>query len=774
MTVLDIPDNGLALRSKGQPGEPATTRAQFMRLALAQSTLDDLISSMQKGQSAKVRLGKHPSLQFNGKTESFHAYPETHRSEIYETSSDKRTLYFAGVLSHSLEIAKAKEDTEDVDRALETLQAGLSAHEREKEAKQSYLVSNPDELKALAKVNKGNRMSVRSGGPRDKSRRLGVTHIGNGSLHPSPKLGAPESPALAPTSAPSQSKADRRLEALKTPFIHLLAVRAVSSQYLARLTHTSQDECNTLAKKFGTENRLNREKFDLKDKTYKDLDVWKFPYPTEEDRENAIQNAISAFDRMRISRTDKLWQSLLPKEERGKGKCLSRLNLHITPAMPTTKKTTGTSTTPRIQVDGAEDRAEEIDRAKGSGVTSRLTRKPRTEKDGTKKQVKGKSADNSTLTGRITKKTTGKAAPPKTDSKFKSAEFVHSSDEDDDEMPDAPSPLPESTSSSRPKENKPATASASTSTLASTKKPQPLTKTQPAKNTAPASSKASKAPAPAHKLESSHATPASKRPASRTSTSPQKPSPLGYSPPAAASGGSQGRSRSDSQNQSSGSSSSSPLISQLARNNKATGTAARPQKPVAPANGVSKPAPTKSSALPTTSVKTAPAKLSSKPVPAKPTSTKPTSSTSAAARPKPTRPDPTPAKNVDNALSNANPRKRKAEPDVGSESDRDGHPIITGNLEHKRRRAVSTSSGSTGSASPSMTQEVLRKRLLDKSEKFKEYYAKYSALHQVLAGQANPPAKDVDKLEKQHKRLQQMKQEIWDENRRLREEGVIS
>ncbi|KAK5798007.1 hypothetical protein VI817_004298 [Penicillium citrinum] len=168
MTALEIPQEGLTLRPESQTGEPAATRAQFMRLALAQDTLNELISSMQKGQSARVRLGKHPSLQYAGKTESFHAYPETHRSEVYETTSDKRTLYFAGVLSHSLEVAKAKEDTEDVSKALETLQAGLSAHEREKEAKQSYLVSHPDELKALAKVNKGNRMSIRSGGSKDK------------------------------------------------------------------------------------------------------------------------------------------------------------------------------------------------------------------------------------------------------------------------------------------------------------------------------------------------------------------------------------------------------------------------------------------------------------------------------------------------------------------------------------------------------------------------------------------------------------------------------
>ncbi|KAJ5388198.1 hypothetical protein N7509_010739 [Penicillium cosmopolitanum] len=757
MTVLEIPQDGLTLRAESQAGEPAATRAQFMRLALAQNTLDELISSMQKGQSARVRLGKHPSLQYAGKTESFHAYPETHRSEVYETS-DKRTLYFAGVLSHSLEVAKAKEDTEDVSKALETLQAGLSAHEREKEAKQSYLVSHPDELKALAKVNKGNRMSIRSGGPKDKSRRLGAS--GMGSLHPSPKLGAAGSPALAPTSAPSQSKSDIRLEALKTPFVHLLAVRAVSTQYLSRLTCAPPDDITTLAKKFGVENRLNREKFDLRDKIYKDLDMWKFPYPNDDDRENAIQNAISAFDRMRISRTDKLWQMLLPKEERGKGKCLSRLNLHTISAsnVPTKK-----ATTPRIQVDGAEDRADETDRAKASDAP-RPTQKSK-EKDGSKKQLKGKSANNSTLTGRVTKKTASKPAPAKPEGKFKSAEFVNSSDDEDDDMLDAPSPQPAPAPAPRPKESKKAPATAPIKKTQSAAKPQPV---KPVASTP----KVSKAQTSTPKLESSQPTPSSKRPAPRPSTSPQKPSPLGSSPPASASENAHGRNRSDSQNQSSGSSSSSPLISQLARNSKATGTAARPpSKPAASANGPHKPLPTKASAQPPPS-KSAPPKPAPKPVPARPTSTKPTPLDST--RNKPTRPGPVIGRTASKTLPAGNPRKRKADPDLGSESERDGHLITTGNLEHKRRRAVSTSSGSTGSASPSMTQEVLRKRLLDKSEKFKEYYAKYSALHETLAKQAQPIQRDVDKLEKQHKRLQQMKQEIWDENRRLRDEGIIS
>jgi RNA polymerase II elongation factor ELL len=182
---------------------------------------------------------------------------------------------------------------------------------------------------------------------------------------------------------------------------------------------------------------------------------------------------------------------------------------------------------------------------------------------------------------------------------------------------------------------------------------------------------------------------------------------LGSSPPTNASDG-HSRSRSDSQNQSSSSSSSSPLITQLARTNRATTGAA--SKPAAQTNGVAK------------------------------------------------------------ASAAANPLKRKADPDRLSVPQASSTGRATSsNLEHKRRRAISTSSGgSTGSASPPMSHELLRQQLREKSQKFKNFYAKYRSLHDSLAGQADPPQTDLDKLQKQHIRLQRMKKEIWDEDQRLR------
>ena len=106
--------------------------------------------------------------------------------------------------------------------------------------------------------------------------------------------------------------------------VHLLAMRPLSTEDVAakiRLpAHELKPVVSTLA-------RQDAGKWQLSDKVYKDLDVWRFKYPSEDDRKAAIDHAVRAYDRLRLSKDDKLWQLLLPKAERGKGKVLSRLHL---------------------------------------------------------------------------------------------------------------------------------------------------------------------------------------------------------------------------------------------------------------------------------------------------------------------------------------------------------------------------------------------------------------------------------------------------------------
>ncbi|RAL04014.1 uncharacterized protein BO80DRAFT_486255 [Aspergillus ibericus CBS 121593] len=723
MPALEVPETGLSLCRDNHGNDVTNKPPQIMRLNLAQSTLDELIQSLRNDQTARIRLGKHSTLYYGSKSQPFHSHPEACRSELYRGSSaDKENLYFTGVLSHSLEVQKAKEDTAATDQALATLEQSLSAFERGKESKKTHIITSIDEVRALRagdSRSSSGKHAARLARPASKVEleKDRLLTAANRSVSSSPALGVARSPVsmppLTPTSAPLTQNKDRiRLEALKVPFIHLLAVRAVSANFLARQTRSSLEDCEALARKYGAENRINPEKFDLKDKIYRDLDVWKFPYPSQEDRQEAIENAISAFDRLRISRSDKLWQLLLPKEERGKGKCLSRLDLRTGPI----KKTA----TPRIQVQTSDDNGkdgyttgQETDKASGNGLTPRTVEPTSAPKSGTiaqKKRVgekdagakrpatKSKTVANSTLTGRVTKKAERKTTA-KPEGKFKSAEFVHDSDEDDTDMPDASStekPQPEKT---KPELKLPAKPPTLLPPRESSHAPTPKVE-QP--EATPKSESLNQAP---HRPTAVKRPPSSRPPALKSpQKSPQKPSPLGSSPPTNASD-IQSRSRSSSQNNSS-SASSSPLITQVNRPRPAAG-APTVRKVVKP-NGVSRPA------------------------------------------------------------GVANPLKRKAElerPALSSHAP----GRVTGDLEHKRRRAVSTSSGSTGSASPPLSREILLQQLREKSQTFKQFYAKYRTLHDALASQSDPPRVDLERLHKQHVRLQRMKKEIWDEDRRLRD-----
>ncbi|KAL5001975.1 hypothetical protein BDV10DRAFT_159152 [Aspergillus recurvatus] len=709
MSTLRVPEEGLSLLRDSPGDDTGAKSTQIMRLNLAQSTLDELIKSLRADQPARIRLGKHQTLYYgSNKSQHFHSFPESHRSEIYtKNSTDDGTLYFTGVLSHSLEVQKAQEATAATDQALANLEQSLSAFERGKESKKTHMITDLSEVKALrAGDSRSSKLLARMPSSKvelEKDRLLKTKSNPNRSLSSSPALGVVRSPVsippLTPTSAPLSQNRDRlRLEALKIPFIHLLAIRAVSTKFLARQTRSSFEDCTTLAQKYGIENRIDPEKFDLRDKVYRELDVWKFPYPSQEDRQEAIENAISAFDRMRISRSDKLWQSLLPKDERGKGKCLSRLDLRTGPI----KK----ALTPRIQISEetgkeGETTSQGTDKSAARGSSSTKTGESgaapksgmNTQKNSKRPPAKGKTTANSTLTGRVTKKS-DKKPPSKVESKFKSAEYVHDSDEDDTELPDV-----SSSEKSQPQRTerkpKPKAPSKATESKASREPPHvPTPKVDQSEASAP-------------KLDlSCHSKPtAAKRPPSSftpSQRSANKASPPASSPHAKTSDP-QSRSRSSSQNNPS-SSSSSPLISQTSRLHTNT------ERPIAK-------------------------------LPAKPNG-------------------------VIRAPDSTNSLKRKAElerPSIQSAS------RLHGDLDHKRRRAVSASSGSTGSASPPLSRELLLRQLREKSQKFKQFYAKYRSLHDAMAAHPDPPRAELEKLQKQHVRLQRMKKEIWDEDRRLRE-----
>lgn len=162
----------------------------------------------------------------------------------------------------------------------------------------------------------------------------------------SPSLGAARTALTQktpPTSVPSlANERALKIKALRTPLVHFLAARPASITLLVKHLGCKHDELLEVLNKVGKEFRLIPDKWTLNDKAFKELDVWNFDYPNQDDRQLAINCAISAFDRMRISTKENVWDRLLPKNERGKGKILSNLDLHKGPIKQ--------SGTPRIQV----------------------------------------------------------------------------------------------------------------------------------------------------------------------------------------------------------------------------------------------------------------------------------------------------------------------------------------------------------------------------------------------------------------------------------------
>lgn len=257
----------------------------------------------------------------------------------------------------------------------------------------------------------------------------------------------------------------RRSQAIRTPLIHLLAIRPFSTKYLAQHINCSQDDIANELRIVGKESRLDPSKWDLKDKSYKHLDVWKFKYKDSNDRDLAIQRAISAFGRLRMSQQDPQWEMLNPPDERGKGKTLSRLT-HLQngqiPVQP--------NTTPRIHVqqpeEGGSDTSPKEDATEPKG---RLTPKSSDIAAQVKHggdPPKAKSLDKEAKTKRLLPKGLRKATAPSTTSKNshpavrkggkkvvapKSEEFVHDSDEDGESKQahnSALPPMPESTKTS--------------------------------------------------------------------------------------------------------------------------------------------------------------------------------------------------------------------------------------------------------------------------------------------------------------------------------------
>ncbi|KAI9719467.1 MAG: hypothetical protein M1812_003538 [Candelaria pacifica] len=725
MPSVLVPKDGLLLHDATAAGDssskPSSRPNQAMRLDLAADTLNEILKSARGGgKGVQLSFGKAMTLHYGSSSQALLSTPETVKHELYQPiqSESTRGLSISGVVSHMLQVKKVEETIGGTDAGLLALQSKMAALAKEKQSRKTLLVADSTQLPPAKSGKRPPAKTANSSGlsKLNHSRLLiGTTR----SLPTSPALGAsrPHEAALPPppTSAfISQGHVPAKRQALRVPLIHLLAIRPASEKLLSQQTHCSKDDCLEVLQKVGRTSRSSAS-WELADRAYKDLDVWKFSYPSQDDRQAAIDNAVSAFDRLRVSREDKLWQMLLPKGERGQGKIISKLHLHAGPIQR--------SGTPNIQIrrtegappggsvpGAAEDESvdpkrlapemsEPMNRSKSQ---DQITKKKVSEKEALSKRLLSKNPKKAgrapvrTKDSKVSDRSTPAKIDGKANGKIKSAEFVNESDVDvamEGSLPEqsASSQRLDTISSLRseakPRDG-PAKApvkpmKASTQVIEGKPKHKPVTQElkSPESERSPVSS--SKLPASPRYSNTSQSSSLS-RPAasdytrSRTTSSPQKPSPLGSSPPTNAS---------DFENETgsynAASSSSSPTISQT-------------QRETPTPNGTAYPGMTSSN-------------------------------------------------------TSERSLKRKAD-DIDSTIH--SHDLSS-NKRYRNNSAAGISSDSSDSASPISTHQTL---VL--AQRFKKYYAQYEKMHRELSQLSDPPADRVRKITDMHNRLVSMKADI--------------
>jgi RNA polymerase II elongation factor ELL len=733
MATFKVPDGGITLlrgRHDKSPS-PAKDSAQVMRLNLAQQTTERILRTLRNDEKVKLRFGKRVSLEFGKTVQTIQASADTHPSELFLGENDKaELLYFSGKLSHTLEVQKAQQATEHSDEALANLQNSLKSMQEQRASNEASFITNKEQLTGSKKGQKIHRPSSLIS---DKASAFRKDHLLSGITHSTPSspfLGALYSPNLGPTSAPllpsSMTSKDKiRLDAIRIPLIHLLAARPLTSKTIAQNLRCTKEDVDKLLEKFAKDARESTGKKELKDRAYKELDVWKFPYPSQAERQAAIDRAIHAFDRMRVGRSDNLWQLLLPEERRGKGECLSKLNFDQPVPSIRTPKLAGDR--PVLSAKGDSPNEDDTDTERGRLTAKSAASAARTQSQNPvqKKRVSEKEAISKQhmrkgLSQQAKASGQKVAAPPiprktKQIGKFKSAEKIEDSDEEMEDALVVPS-KPDVPSKEKVKSAKPVLATRSPKPPSSPVAKKSLHKSHLSNSSVTDSAVSAMRDSQTLKLHSqqgsgSASIGASPRP--RNGSSPHKPSPLASTPLENAN---DPDTSSTSKSSNSSTEASSPPSSTDLRNVKASSNSSS-QKRESPSV----------------------AKGSLK------------------RKPENSEEDPAAKRHQVNGISHK--------------------PMANGSSSHyapqqpaSLQRKVSESEAE--SASSPEYREQARMLVYEKSRKFKDYYQKYKDMHAKVTNGDRKDGEAIKQLNKMHRRIAALKREIWDDWRKLGDTAI--
>lgn len=217
--------------------------------------------------------------------------------------------------------------------------------------------------------------------------------------------------------------------------VHELAVKDRTTEYLKGKWPGKDEDFRPTLEKMA--DQTDSKTWAMKKSCWKELDVWKYKYESQDERQTAIDNAIRQYDKQRLSSSEVEWQRLLPKEERGKGKCLSRLQANLAK---------GPQSAPKIKVQKADDSSGSKDdgdsfdgerpKAKGAESMSRSNSNPMSKpKKPTAQEAQAKRLLSKPKPAPKTSPTKGKGATTKNGGRILSAAIIENSDSSGDEAP---------------------------------------------------------------------------------------------------------------------------------------------------------------------------------------------------------------------------------------------------------------------------------------------------------------------------------------------------
>ncbi|RYP62654.1 hypothetical protein DL769_007216 [Monosporascus sp. CRB-8-3] len=323
MSVLTVPNNGLQLESSAKSSNFLPLQA--FGITLSDNDIEDMIKCVQNGDQIELSLGSNPSFHYGSKVQKIE--PDSFEYDLYLTNLDDSTTKAQRLPNPTMSLFKkpagttgkpAKSQTERATKGGKLPdRAPSSGSESDKNTSGTKLVNGiPKDIKQRGKGGKAGGLL-----PTGKSMATALSSNAPRSLPPSPGLNSAKSPN--PVISASQQLLEKNKEQ-RSILVHELAARDQAYEHLQDCWLGADSDLKPTLEKVATYDESSK-KWSLKKLFWKELDVWNYHYDCAEDRQAAIDNAIKQYDKQRIGTTSPEWERLLPPEERGQGKTLSKL-----------------------------------------------------------------------------------------------------------------------------------------------------------------------------------------------------------------------------------------------------------------------------------------------------------------------------------------------------------------------------------------------------------------------------------------------------------------